>query len=967
MNRKGFLQLVAEDIYSVYGGDFSDVAVVFPNKRASLFMNDYLTALADARPLWTPQYVTISDIFESMSDLALADPMYLVTKLYQVYCRQTGTEQSLDRFYAWGELLLSDFDDIDNNLADARMLFANISDLDELTSFDYMTDAQREAVMQFFSHFNANKKKDLREKFQSVWQHLYAIYTEFRQALLSEQKAYGGMMKRRVVEALSQQPEASSRRLPARHYVVVGFNVLNETEKRLFRFLKAERDTLFYWDYDKAYIDYEAGSFIAANRQLFPNRFEGRDYYDNFSADTEKQITLISAPTEDAQSRYLAQWLSRPDISADSRTAIVLCNEKILDSVLHSIPPTLGGKDVLLNVTMGLPLTDTPVYSFLSALLELQVHGRTQSGKWRYTQVAAVLRHPYTAWLTQGDASRRLATLTKRAVLFPADSAFSDSDILSRLFSYCPTAMQLTPYLSGIIERLGTLQADSPIFAESLYNAYTLVGRVGTIQETVPAFNVSKDTYSRLLRQLMRGKSIPFHGEPAVGLQVMGLLETRNLDFDNVIMLSVNEGQMPRVSMNNTFIPYTLRALHGMTTIEKQTSLYAYYFYRLLQRARHITLMYNSSADGLNQGEMSRFLMQLQVEARRILAPGVKIGLEALQGENDILPLPDTELTGGPAVQQRLHRRFDLNYEAEYARQHGGAKMTMSPSAINDYLDCRRRFYYKYVVGLKAEEELTDDVDDATFGTLFHYCMEQIYRPCVGRQVQSSYLLSMARDAEKLAALVDQAFAVKVFKDTANPGGGHFLLNKHVLIIYIKMQLEYDARSCPFRLLGVEAPAYATMQIKTPEGIVPVRFGGIIDRYEQLGYPEGSIRVVDYKTSSRAQTAKGLDSLFERERKDRSHHILQALYYCDVLTRNGAQQQPVYPELMYVKLPVDKRPGPVCLGREPVADFKEQLAADYHAHLEDVVSEIFSSDTAFTKTRLADQCAYCDFKNICGM
>ena len=981
MQQKGFLRLVAEDIHGLFHGDYSDVTVVFPNKRASLFMNNHLMALGGDCPMWTPQYVTISEIFEELSDFTVADPMYLVCTLHQVYCQQTGSSELLDRFYSWGELLVNDFDDIDNNMANAETLFANISDLDDLTSFDYMSENQQEAIRQFFSSFNDNKKKDLKEKFQSIWQHLHAIYQEFRRVLMQEKKAYGGMLKRHVVDKIKSEPEECTRRLPSRHYVVVGFNVLNETEKQLFRFLKMERNTLFYWDYDNAYINYEAGSFISANKQLFPNRFDGRDYYDNFTTDTEKQITFISSPTEDAQCRYLFQWLKQPGITIDNRTAIVLCNEKILGSVLHSIPAVIDDKAVMLNVTMGYPLTDTPVYSFLCALLDLQTHGRTQTGNWRYTQVAAVLKHPYAAWLSAGESANLLAMLNKQSVLFPSDDVFSCNDFLAQLFTFCSTSMELTRYLSGVIERIGSFQSDSPLFAESVYNAYTLVGRVGTIQETVPAFSVSKDTYSRLLRQLMRSKSIPFHGEPAIGLQVMGLLETRNLDFDNVIMLSVNEGQMPRVSMNNTFIPYTLRSLHSMTTIEKQTSLYAYYFYRLLQRAKHITLMYNSSSEGLNQGEMSRFLMQLQIESKRMLAPGVKIQLKTLVADNDILTNVTDDLKSSSVVLDKLHHRFDLTYEAEYAALHGGARMTVSPSAINDYLDCRCRFFLKYVVGMKSDEELSDDVDDAMFGTLLHYCMERIYRPCKGRQVQSSYLLDMAEDDQKLSALVDEAFSVNVFKmkrgDSAHHlYNGHQLLNKHVLVTYIKMQLQYDAKSCPFKLLDVEAPAYATMQIKTDQGVIPVRFGGIIDRYEVVhdavlpwnptnSVTQDRIRIVDYKTSSKEQTAKELASLFDPKKKGRSHHILQALYYCDVLTQQNVPL-PVFPELMYVKLPISKRSGAVKLDKEPITDFQAHLALEYHAHLEKIIQEIFNPNTVFSKTDLQDQCTYCDFKAICN-
>ena len=969
MEHKGFLQLVAEDINGLFHGNYSDVTVVFPNKRASLFMNSQLMKQGGKAPMWTPQYVTISDIFDGLSSLAVSDTMYLVSQLHQVYQQMTGSDESLDRFYAWGELLINDFDDIDNNLIDAKKLFTNIADLDDLTRFDYMTDEQKDAIRQFFNNFNAERRTALKENFQSVWQQLYPIYQSFRSLLLKEQKAYRGMQKRQVIENIQQTPEAYAKKLPSRNFVVVGFNVLNETEKQLFKFLKTACNTLFYWDYDEAYIDYEAGAFIRENKLLFPNRFEGQAYYCNFKSDTEKQITLIASPTEDAQCRYLHQWLNQSGISIDNRTAIVLCNEKILSSVLHAIPAEVDGQAVMLNVTMGFPLTDTPIYSFLCTLLDLQTHGRTQTGNWRYPQVAAVLKHPYTGWLSDGKAQELLLLLNRNSVLFPEDSLFKDHPFLSALFTPCATPRNLTQYFADIIEQIGKKHPDdtNPLFAESIYNAYTLVGRIGTIQETVPAFNINKDTYSRLFRGLLRGKSIPFHGEPAIGLQVMGLLETRNLDFDNVIMLSVNEGQMPRIAMNNTFIPYTLRALHGMTTIEKQTSLYAYYFYRLLQRARNITLMYNSSTEGLNQGEMSRFLMQLQIESKRLLAPGVQIQLKTLVADNEILTTTEAEIPSGPAIIEKLRHRFDTRFDAEYSALHHGATMTISPSAINDYIDCRRRFFLKYVVGLKEEAELMEDVDDAMFGTLLHYCMEKIYQPCVGRQVQSRYLLDMAGDKQKLSALVDEAFAVNVFKKSAPyaalPYNGHHLLNKHVLITYIRMQLQFDAQACPFTLLGVETPAYSTLSLPTEQGDITVRFGGVIDRYEQTA--EGRIQIVDYKTSSKEQTASDLPSLFSPTKASRSHHLLQAFYYCDVLTDLRADL-PVYPQLMYVKLPLGKRPGAAKLGKEVITDFRSQLKPAYHEYIETLIQEIFSPQTSFTMTTVKANCTFCDFKNICN-
>ena len=693
--------------------------------------------------------------------------------------------------------------------------------------------------------------------------------------------------------------------------------------------------------------------FVRNNMKLFPNRFAGRDFYDNMRAE-RKTIKFVASATEDAGCRYVA---NHSEHKYDIRTAIVLCNEKVLGSVLHSLSAVEGLGEM--NVTMGYPLMNTPIYSLMTALTEVQIHGRTKAGNWRYSAIATLLRHPYAALLTGGTATQALAQMKRQGMCFPTDDYLREAGV-GDLFPRTDTVEALADFMLAVVERLKTL--DDTLAIESVYDTYTTLNRLKSLIGQIEGF--THDMFGRLLLNVLRSRTIPFHGEPAVGLQVMGLLETRNLDFDNLIMLSVNEGQIPKIHMNNSFIPYTLRAAHGMTTIERQNALYAYYFYRLIQRARNVTFVYNTSTEGINKGEMSRFLLQLGLERKELFAPDTVFTHTTLAAGNEMKPPKPLDITGGPEVTEKICRRFDTVYDEEYKEAHNGKLMTLSPSAINEFISCPRRFFLHYVAELQTNDDIDDmDIDDATFGTLFHECMEKLYRPLERRQVQGGELLAMAKDSAKIEEVVDAAFAKHVFK--TKQGGampnynGHQLLNRHVLIRYITRQLEYDAQTCPFTLNGLEHTVYTLIQV----GGHKVRIGGVIDR-SQLN-ADGRLCIIDYKTSVHPQTAKDIDSLFDGSKASRAYHILQALYYCDVLTENG-EKRAVYPQLMYVKQSAAARENAVKIDKEEIADYKSEYKEEYHRLLLETVERIFAPDAEFPATELARNCEYCDFKNLCG-
>ena len=846
---ESFLKLVAADLYKHTEGNLAHTAVVFPNKRAGLFFNEYLAQESDS-PIWSPAYVSISELFRSLSPWEVGDPVKLVCELYKIFRRETQSTETLDDFYFWGEMLISDFDDADKNRVDTDKLFSNLQDLRNIMDdYTFIDDEQEEAIRQFFQNFSIERRTALKERFISLWNVLGNIYKGFRESLASQNIAYEGMMYRHVIEHLDVD------KLPYEKYVFVGFNVLNKVEHTLFTQLKDAGKAVFYWDYDEFYmkenrqaVTHEAGEFIRRNLRDFPSPLSG-ELFKNLSK--PKEVHYIASSTENAQARYLPQWIRNNLTTPEKETAVVLCNEALLQPVLHSLPAEV--KHV--NITMGFPLSQTPVYSFLIALLELHTHGfNFKSGRYTFQSVVTLLKHPYTRQLT-GQAELLEKELTRNNRFYPLPGELGKDEFLTRLFTPLSGNLNLCIRLSETLQQVaGIYQANTSgtedtdafnqLYRESLFKAYTTINRFRTLIEE-DELTVQSETFRRLLVKVLSATNIPFHGEPAIGMQVMGVLETRNLDFRHLVLLSVNEGQLPKSGGDSSFIPYNLRKAFGMTTIEHKIAVYAYYFYRLLQRAERITLMYNTSSDGLNRGEWSRFMLQFLIEWPH---PITRQFLEAGQSPQGTSPIT-VEKT--PDVMRRMQSLFDVR---------ANPKAKFSPSALNYYLDCPLKFYYRYVAGLSAPDEVSAEIDSATFGSIFHYAAEHIYKDLTthGKVINKEALETLLRNEVKLQDYVDTAFKKLFFNVPQNEKpeyNGVQLINSAVIARYLKQLLQNDLRYAPFTFIASEMEVDEPIDIQTPKGVIKSRIGGIIDRMDSK---DGTLRIVDYKTGGDADTPCGI-------------------------------------------------------------------------------------------------------------
>ena len=952
-----FLQLVAHDLYTKIGNDLSRTVLVFPNKRANLFFNEYLAEESD-QPIWSPAAMSISDLLQKLSVQKAGDPIRLVCELYKVFKEETESRETLDDFYFWGELLISDFDDVDKNMVDADKLFSNLQDLKNLMDdYEFLDEEQEEAIRQFFQNFSIERRTELKEKFISLWDKLGIIYHRYREKLAELGIAYEGMLYRNVIEQLDTD------RLKYDKYVFVGFNVLNKVEKEFFQKLQKAGKAMFYWDYDLFYTQriskHEAGEFIKRNLIDFPNELP-ESYFDIFRK--PKKIRYISASTENAQARFLPEWVKATQthttqIVSEKENAIVLCNEALLLPVLHSIPQDVQN----VNITMGFPLAQTPVYSFINAAMELQTNGyRPDTGRFTYEAVSKILKHPYTRQLSD-HATRLERELTKTNRFYPLPSELKKDDFLTILFTPQSNIRELCDYLLRLIKSISILYRKegeyddifNQLYRESIFQSHLKINRLYSLIES-GELSVRTDTLKRLITKVLTASNIPFHGEPAIGLQIMGVLETRNLDFRNLIMLSLNEGQLPKAGGESSFIPYNLRKAFGMTTIEHKNAVYAYYFYRLTQRAENITLLYNTSSDGLNRGEESRFMLQLLVEGPHEIT---REYLEAGQSPQNTLEI---QIEKTPEILRRLYRAYDTAQPES---------VILSPSALNTYLDCRLRFYYRYVAGLKTPDEVSAEIDSALFGTIFHLSAQLAYTDLTanGKMIQREDLERLLRDEIKLQGYVDQAFKQELFKvapEEKPEYNGVQLINSKVIVSYLKQLLRNDLQYTPFEMVAMEKKVSEKITIQTALGPLTLRLGGTIDRMDAK---EGTLRIVDYKTGGSPKIPANIEQLFTPS-ETRPNYIFQTFLYAAIMSRK--QPLMVAPALLYIHRAASESYSPVIEMGEPR---KPKIPVNNFAFFEDefrerlqaLLEEIFDEKEPFTQTEDIKKCAYCDFKAIC--
>lgn len=936
-----FLSVVAKDLLDKVGNDLSGYNVVFPNKRAALFFNKALSQYSD-KPIWSPNYISINDIFSEYSDLEKGDHIRLVIELYKSYQEVTRLNETLDEFYNWGELMLADFDDVDKHLADAQRVFSLIGNLHELDNIDYLSEEQKNVLEQFFSNFTKEHNSELKRRFLELWNKFYDIYTNYQERLRSQHIAYEGMLYRDALEKIKQQT-------PKDNYIFVGFNLLNDVEQQLFLFLNKEGKAKFYWDYDAYFIDnkknavkHEAGKYIKEHLRHFSNELQyDAPIYQQFLK--EKDITFISSSTDDLQVRYISEWLTPERIAAGRRTAIVLADESLLDTVLHCLPPTIEH----VNITTGYPLAQAPITSFVRILMVA-----LERGSLTLHNVNAVLRHPYAKYIS--DKSVELhKDLNEKKIYYPKVDDLALDEQLKRLFSAIGTNEDITisDRLTWAVRTIAQNMRDvaDDFHNEGVFRMYTLLNRLNSIPE-IPC---QSSLYPRLLMQIIQSTSIPFHGEPLEGIQIMGVLETRNIDFDNLLILSCNEGCMPAKVNDSSFIPHNVRRAYNLTTVENKVGIYSYYFHRLLSRAKNATLIYNSSTEDGRTGEMSRFMLQMMAETpfnikRATLVSGQDATISA---PKEIAKTSDMILT------LLEHKKF-------------------SPSALGKYLRCPISFFLQYVAGIREDDESDEEeMDSRAFGKIFHYAAERMYKDYTGRVVPREHLEFLLNEKGNvtLKRYVDEAFRKELFQidDPQRPTpklGGLQVVNREMVIQFLLSLLRYDIKHGPFQIRALEQNIEQEIIVTVNGNNKAITVGGIADRIDMCNVGGiQRIRVIDYKTGvlSRKLNLDSVEEIFNPiQVKNHSNYFLQALLYSGILLNNG-ETTPIMPALLYPHhATADNYSPALCINKMEIDDAAFYMD-EFHEGLKTLIEEILNIDIPFAPPSDMSRCNNCSFRKLC--
>ncbi|MBE6326192.1 MAG: hypothetical protein E7077_03855 [Bacteroidales bacterium] len=979
---KPFLNLVADDLRRL--ADVEDALLVFPNRRSILFFNECWAEEYD-KPVFALESTTIQDLFRSFSPYTVPDEIALLIELFhtikEIHPEILGTEPSFDKFYFWGQTLLSDFDDIDKNCVNAQALFSNVADFQNIKDFSYLSDSQIKTLEHFFQTFSVEVQNEKVQLFARLWENLYSIYLAFKARLQAKGIAYEGMLMLDVVEGLKSGEIDDSK---YKKLVFIGFNVLSRTEYAFFKRYRDSQRAEFYWDYDIYYSAQdslqEAGLFMRQNIIDFPSSLKEKSFFDNYSK--KKKITFVSTSSDSAQAAYVSKFLkdtseivkdenSGEKETVDRRTAIVLCDETLLLPVLHSIP---NDKGIALNVTMGFPVPQTPIYSLLLALVNYNMYLDERKPKTvALSLVESITNHAYIK-VVFPEVTQTIARMKAEKNIFPCISEFeSGSEDLSLLLKPSVNSSDFVDRLKKIVVRVSSHNPLSSLYSdlynESLFRAYNILVRFAD-EVCSEDLSMSVGLTAHLLMKVLSQSKVPFHGEPIEGLQVMGFLETRGLDFSHVCLLSASNKQLPPSAEISSFIPLSIRTGFNMTSVEQKNALFAYYFYRLVQRADDVTLVYNSTCDSQNtDGQMSRYMLQMLVENKNFEIKKYDI--------QNLVPSITTEsltVEKNDEIVKKMVDRFSSDSEKP-----------LSPSAINTYFECPLKFYFKYVLGLKESNADEDGISSTDLGTIFHAVMEEIYAGLVrkkGDAMISPQDLNSLKD-EEIYTLIDYFINIHYYKidqfktapKSVSQFHGHLLLARNLLLEFVRKQLAVDSRLKDLVYLSSEEKVVVPIDIDVNGKTQQIFVGGIVDRQDSVD--GGKRRIVDYKTGGDVPSSiKSIDELFAYENRKKVHYQLQILIYSSLIHKD--KKVDVTPVLNFVNQKSEFVECVLKMSKEVVGDkgkpkkvdepivVNDEFCDEFDKKMKNALSDIFNVDINFTQTEEPDKfCDFCAFLQIC--
>ncbi len=983
-----FLERIAKAYYANERDILADCCFIFPNKRSGTFFRQILANLHESdTPVFEPEITTISDFIAEFSDYVEASRYDQLFTLYKAYSGLSAEIEEFDRFVFWGDMLISDFNDVDRYLADPDMLFKNIKDYREIST-DFLTDEQKAIISRywnvelvsgdpdsFWTHINNSKEpRTNRESFVKLWEILAPLYHNYKKSLSDRGLCFSGMQYREVSEkfATMQAPD-----FPYRRIIIVGFNVLSMSEIKIFERIRDLGIADFYWDFDLPESfkeNHSATYFIKRYIKEFPSIHD-------ITLDTVElpDIEIISVPSNIGQVKLTGKILG--EMAADGTvtnadnaidTAIVLPSEELFIDLLHSIPEAYTS----VNITMGYPLRLTSIAALMRNVMTLHLRAKKVRDTWCFfhEDIKDVLSHQLLKAIAGKACEELRESITQRRLFtVPVTDIAETYPELSPLFfpvSDMRSAEGVFDYMLRLVDFIASSLHDIEDSDNSLALETGFLTRYRQSLEHLYSTSVQYDikmkesTFFHLIERTVTAESVNFIGEPLKGLQIMGVLETRALDFDNIILLSMNERIFPRKHYTRSFIPNILRRCYGLSTIEFQECIYAYYFYRMIARARKVRLLYDSRTSGLKGGEMSRYLYQLSY-----LYPAGK-----LKRANAFYDVPGLTVDQGwiisktDRIMERIHSCLSTATEKSY----------LSPSSINKFLSCPLDFYLSYIERVDAEDEVTDFMDESTFGTIVHQVSELSYKRLRGNapelRVIPETLDRLIRERVELEKLTTSAINrhYNRLKSTApddkpyvnlTPLHGESKVLGEIIVESLCSLFELEKEYTPFFFVEGE------MRFKTSLPLDDSRsfnIKGTIDRIDR--FADGTVRIVDYKTGSDDIKVGDLSELFEPQGKREPHKkgVLQLFIYSNAYAVVSGHSGPIWPMLYLFKKFATDGLAPITVGGEPLVDYST-VNNDVMASLQSRLARLFDPSVPFTPNPHPAHCAYCNFKAMCGL
>ncbi|MBO4610509.1 MAG: PD-(D/E)XK nuclease family protein [Bacteroidales bacterium] len=945
-----FLRQVASHYYG--RAELGKTLFVFPNRRSLAFFRKHLCDLAkeEGKTMLAPRLTTIGDFFCTLTGSATTDRITLLLELYEEYRKLNPKAESLDDFIYWGDVLLADFDDVDKYRVDARMLFANIAELKAMgDNFEYADKVQLDAIKRLVDNFktvthSGNPHKDVKENFLQIWNLLLPLYRQFKERLESKGMAYEGMVYRSLADRLETESVADvlEQTYPDTAGVVfVGLNALNECEKAVMKKLENAGLAEFCWDYE--------GKFIKENLELFPNAFKPE------GGTSRTKVHICSVPSATGQAKLLPGILEKvPASERGIDFAVVLADETMLMPVLNSLP---CGEDGV-NVTMGYPMSASEWSSLMRSVLAMQTHLRFKAGQWYFyhKHVLDILSSGIVQSLLSEQEKAAAAGVVSAAKYYIPQSDFGDGPVLKVLFepvlkdlgstdaaqtdALADYLLRVTVALASLLrgaEKADVLQLD---FAKRYYCA---VGRLRDL-----SLAVLPRTWIHLLEQILAGITVPFEGEPLGGLQVMGPLETRALDFKHIVILNAAEGVFPRIGSASSFIPAELRLAFGLPTYERQDAVWEYYFYRMIARAENVWMIYDSRTEGLKSGEESRYAKQLRYLHSDKFDVQETVAQTAVSASEDIDEIEKTP--------------EDIEFIRNYV---------FSASSLSKYLSCPAQFYYHVIKELKPEGEIKETLDPGTLGNVCHDTLEALYMGEEAmrsdedfdkrEQKSSGFTATITKDylkgwLKREADIKRKVLSLIRLKLKSVEVSGEDLVTADIIVKFVTRVIESDLALMgsrdSFRILGLE-------EHMNPVQIAGHKFYGYVDRIDS--FDDGIVRVVDYKTGG--DNPEVLKQDYDPSSKIGDYRYKAALQFFiyDRLVEADARFRGLeVRNSMYAMSSFFTEEVKTYAQSEAFKESMEEALKAVFAEMED-------PHKGFTRTDDERRtCKYCDFKAICG-